>query len=227
MEWVSLASVIMINLVLSSDNALAIAMASRKIPFPYRRKAIVGGSICAVGMQILFTYMAALLLSIPYVKIGGGMLLSWIAYHLAATEDSQEDECCERQCTSQFAAIKMIAAANIVMCLDNVLAVAAVAAGNTVALCAGLLISCPIIMGGSVAVAALMERFPIIIWVGAVFLGWTAGGIIVSDNAVMELLQRENVSSVCVQALFPILISYGAWRKAAEKITLCRRSAKS
>ncbi|EAX47362.1 Integral membrane protein TerC [Thermosinus carboxydivorans Nor1] len=192
MEWSILLSIIMINLILSSDNALAIAMASRGLPSEQRKKAVLWGSIGAVVLQILLTFTASLLLSIPYLKIIGGVMLVWIAAKLFGAEETEV--IAQIESWELLPAIIKIMVANLVMSLDNVLAVAAIADGNFTLLGLGLVMSFPVIIWGSAVIVAILEKFPVVSWLGAIFLGWTAGGIISSDCSVAPLLDRYDIS---------------------------------
>jgi YjbE family integral membrane protein len=215
MEWSVLLSVITINLLLSSDNALAIAMASRRLAPEYRQKAVRWGSFCAVLLQICITYMASLLFAIQFLKIIGGVVLAWIAVKMICGEDyGGKDDTAENQGINIWSAIKIIAVANLVMCLDNTLAVAAVAGSNFLILSMGILASFPILMWGSGLVASLLERFPVLIWLGSVFLGWTAGGIIASDTSLVPLLECLGVNHTDISAFIALGISFMAWREA-------------
>ncbi|HWR44827.1 YjbE family putative metal transport protein [Sporomusa sp.] len=218
MEWSMLFSVVTINLLLSSDNALAIAMASRRLAPEYRQRAVRWGSLCAVVLQIGLTYMASLLLSIQYLKIVGGVVLALIAAKMISSDDCGDSVgAIESQCGNIWSAIRLIAVANLVMCLDNTLAVAAVAGNNAILLSLGILVSFPIIMWGSSLVASLLERFPVLIWIGSVFLGWTAGGIIASDSSVVPLLGYLGISHTGISAFIALGISFKAWREAMTK----------
>ena len=218
MEWSVLFSVVTINLLLSSDNALAIAMASRRLAPEYRQKAVRWGSFCAVLLQICITYMASLLFAIQFLKIIGGAVLAWIAVKMICDEDyGSKDDTAEKQGVNIWSAIRIIAVANLVMCLDNTLAVAAVAGSNLLILSTGILASFPILMWGSGLVASLLERFPVLIWLGSVFLGWTAGGIIASDTSLVPLLEYLGVNHTDISAFIALGISFIAWREAVIK----------
>lgn len=219
MDWSVLFSVVTINLLLSSDNALAIAMASRRLAPEYRSRAVRWGSVCAVVLQIVITYMASFLLSIQYLKIIGGVVLAWIAAKMIRDEGDEDtlEDAAEDKGTTLWSAIRLIVVANLIMCMDNVLAVAAVAGSDITLLGLGILVSFPIIMWGSTMVANLLERFPVLIWLGAVFLGWTAGGIIASDATLLPLLQQLGISHTGLSAFIALSISFVAWKEAALK----------
>lgn len=218
MDWSIIVSVVTINLLLSSDNALAIAMASRRVQPEYRKRALTWGSICAIVVQVILTYLAAYLLGIQYVKIFGGIILAWIAAKMIIDDGREQREPTVVSCQSLLCAVRAIAIANLVMSLDNVLAVAAVAEGNRWLLGLGLIISFPIIMWGSLLISGLLERFPVLVWLGAVFLGWTAGAIISSDSYVRTLLIQFDIGYTTMSALVALGISFLAWKTATEKL---------
>jgi len=186
METVAaLLSIIMVNLVLSGDNAVVIALASRRLPDGQQKKAIFWGSAGAIVLRVLLTTVAVFLLKLPFLQLIGGVLLVWIAVKLLADEET-EKVCHAADCLKQ--AIKTVVVADFLMSLDNVLAVAGVAKGNIPLLVAGLVISIPIIIFGSQLVMILMNRIPVIVYLGAGILGWTAGEMITGDQKLQPLL---------------------------------------
>ncbi len=179
-------SIITVNLLLSGDNALVIALASRKLPPEQQKKAVFWGGAGAIGLRILLTFAAIVLLQIPYLQLLGGLALLWIAIKLLAGDEGHE----ELEAKNSLGdAIKTIIVADMVMSIDNVIAIAAVAKGHITLLVVGLAISIPIIIWGSRAINLLMERWPIIITIGAAFLGWTAGDMATADKKIMPLLE--------------------------------------
>ena len=179
--WVALAQIIVINIMLSGDNAVVIALASRSLPPVQQKRAILFGSVGAIVLRIVLTFFAVMLLDMPYLKLVGGIALLWIG---ASMLDSGGDEENIDAHSNLSAAIKTIIIADFIMSLDNVLGVAAAAKGNVVLLIVGLAISIPLIIFGSQLILKLMERFPIIVTLGAGLLGWVAGEMLVTDNAV-------------------------------------------
>jgi len=177
--WIALLQIIGVNIVLSGDNAVVIALAARGLPIEQQKRAIVWGSGAAVVMRIGLTIIAVELLRLPYLKLIGAALLLWIAIQLLIPEDEGEGH--GGGGTSLAAAIKTILLADLVMSLDNVIAVAAAAKGNTVLLVVGLAISIPLVVFASRLLLTLMDRFPVIITLGAALLGWVAGDMAVSD----------------------------------------------
>ena len=182
--WTGLGQIILINLVLSGDNAVVIALAARSLPAPQQKQAIFWGSGAAVVMRIALTVVAVELLRLPYLKIIGGLLLLWIAIQLLLPEGEGEAHGGKR--VGFWSALRTILIADLVMSLDNVIAVAAAAKGSLALLVIGLAISVPLVIFGSTLLLKVMERFPIIITIGAALLGWVAGEMFVTDPAVKE-----------------------------------------
>ena len=168
--WIALLQIIGVNIVLSGDNAVVIALAARGLPPQQQKKAIFWGSGAAVVMRIVLTIVAVELLRLPFLKLVGAGLLLWIAVGLLLPDDEGEEHGATG--TSLAAAIKTILLADLVMSLDNVIAVAAAAKGNTFLLIVGLAISIPMVVFASQLLLKLMGRFPIIITLGAALLGW-------------------------------------------------------
>ena len=180
--WIALLQIIGVNIVLSGDNAVVIALAARGLPLHQQKKAVVWGSGAAVVMRIVLTIAAVEMLRFPYLKLVGSALLLWIAVKLLIPEE--EDGGDGAATASMAAAIKTILIADLAMSLDNVIAVAAAAKGNTLLLILGLAISIPIVVFASQILLKLMDRFPFIITGGAALLGWVAGEMAVTDSSV-------------------------------------------
>jgi YjbE family integral membrane protein len=179
--WVALGQIIVINILLSGDNAVVIALASRNLPAKQQKNAIIFGSMGAIVLRIVLTFFAVMLLDVPYLKIIGGALLLWIGAKMLVEDEGDE----HLEASDQlWAAIRTIIIADFVMSLDNVIGVAAAAKGNVTLLVIGLGISIPLIVFGSTLVLKLMERFPIVIILGAGLLGWVAGEMAVEDTSV-------------------------------------------
>ena len=183
--WGTLGSIILANILLSGDNAVVIALAARALPPEKQKKAILFGSGAAIVMRIVLTIVAAQLLRLPFLKIIGSLALMYIGVDLLNNGDDEEGEVGSGN-TSMFSAIRTILVADLVMSLDNVLAVAAAAKGDTMLLVLGLGISIPLIIFGSTMLLKVMERFPLIITLGAALLGFLAGEMLLSDPAVTE-----------------------------------------
>ena len=185
--WIGLLKIIWVNLLLSGDNAVVIALASRSLPPKQQKMAIFWGSGAAIVLRIVLTIFAVALLALPYLKIVGGVALIWIGVQLLVPEDGEENV---QSHSNLMTAIRTILVADLVMSLDNVLAVAAAAdtapeAAKMPLLVLGLAISIPIVIFGSTIVLKMMERFPVIITLGAALLGWIAGEMVVTDPAVV------------------------------------------
>lgn len=177
--WIALLQIIGVNIVLSGDNAVVIALAARGLPQDQQKKAIAWGSGAAVVMRIVLTIVAVELLRLPFLKVVGAGLLFWIAVQLLLPEDEGEGRA--PAASTLGAAIRTILLADLVMSLDNVIAVAAAAKGHTGLLIVGLAISIPLVIFASQLLLKLMDRFPIIITLGAALLGWVAGDMLVTD----------------------------------------------
>ncbi|MGM0167608.1 hypothetical protein IGI39_002592 [Enterococcus sp. AZ135] len=182
-------SIIVLNLVLSGDNAVVIALATRKLPSTSQNKAIVIGTAGAVVLRILLMLIAVELLTVPYVKIVGAILLFYIAYDLLKSNGEEADIKSE---TSLLSAIRTIIIADLVMSLDNVLAIAGVADGHFMLAVLGLIISIPIVIFGSQIILKLMDRFPWLIWIGALLIAYTAGTMLVEDHFIHHLVRGLN-----------------------------------
>ena len=179
--WIPLLQIIGINIVLSGDNAVVIALAARSLPPHQQKKAIAWGAGAAIAMRIVLTLFAVVLLTLPYLKLIGAVLLIWIGIQLLLPGDGDEHIALHSHIV---AAIKTIVIADLVMSLDNVLSVAAAAKGSVLPLVIGLAISIPMVIFGATMLLKLMERFPIIITIGGGLLGYVAGEMAVSDPAV-------------------------------------------
>jgi len=182
--WVGLGQIILINIVLSGDNAVVIALAARSLPPRQQKLAVFWGAGAAVLMRIVLTVVAVELLRYPYLKLVGALLLFWIAIKLLMPEDGGGDDV--ESSDNLWAAIKTILIADLVMSLDNVIAVAAAAKGSLLLLILGLAISIPLVVFGATILMKLMERWPIIITIGAGLLGWVAGEMMVTDPSIKD-----------------------------------------
>ena len=205
--WIGLLKIIWINIILSGDNAVVIAMAARSLPPPQQKKAVLFGSGAAVVLRIVLTVVAAKLLALPYLQIVGGALLLWIGVQLLG--DEEEDDGQDKQYGSMFAAVRTILLADLVMSLDNVIAVAAAAQGSMVLLILGLAISIPLVIFGSTLMIKLMERFPIIIMLGAALIGWVGGETVVSDVSVHNVLAANpwlHYAAAAAGAAFVVIV---------------------
>ncbi|MHA6530319.1 TerC family protein [Paenibacillus sp. BAC0078] len=173
-----LGEILMINLVLSGDNAMVIAMASKNLPENHRKLAVWWGAAGAVALRCLLTFAAVLLLKIPYIEAGGGMLLLWIAFKLLL--EKEEDVRVEESSTV-WRSIRTILLADFIMSLDNVLAIAGVAKGDLALIVIGIALSIPIVVWGSGIIVGWLHRFPVLIYIGAFILAHTAGELLLQD----------------------------------------------
>jgi YjbE family integral membrane protein len=231
--WIGLLKIIGVNIILSGDNAVVIALAARSLPREQQKKAVFWGAGAAVVLRVILTVFAAALLALPWLKIVGSLLLFWIGVKLLIPEDGDDDIKASDQL---LAAIKTILIADLVMSLDNVIAVAAAAGGHMGLLIIGLAISIPLVVFGATLLIKLMERFPVIITIGAGLIGWVAGEMLVADSALqgwfsgMGVEYREAnpyVAGVSLEIIsgivgVAIVVALGKWlgaRKEAGEAT--------
>src|SRR5262249_19042267 len=176
--WTTVFEIILINILLSGDNAILIALACRKLPQPQRRWGMIIGAGVASILLIVFTAAISTLLTLPYLKLAGGCALLWIAFRLLASDaDEHHVEAVE----DLWRAVRIVVVADVIMSLDNVIAVAAAARGSYLLLGLGLMVSIPLVIAGAALIMALLERFPVLVWAGGALLGWIAGDLIVED----------------------------------------------
>ena len=204
--WIGLLKIIWINILLSGDNAVVIALAARSLPEYQQNKAIWLGSGAAVVLRIGLTLVAAMLLQLPYLQLVGGLLLLYIGFQLISEEEDGEGEGEVKESGSLLAAIRTILIADLVMSLDNVIAVAAAAKGNDLLLLLGLAISIPLVIFGSSLMIKLMARFPIIVVLGAALIGWVGGETIASDVAFKEYADANQWLHYAAAALGAVLV---------------------
>jgi len=186
--WIPLLKIIWINIVLSGDNAVVIALAARSLPPRQQTLAVAWGSGAAVAMRIVLTLFAVALLQLPYLKLLGAVLLLWIGVQLLLPEEGEANIDGHE---NMLAAIKTILIADLVMSLDNVIAVAAAAGDSVTLLILGLAISIPLVIFGSTLLMKVMERFPIIVTAGGALLGFVAGEMAVSDPALRDWMSAN------------------------------------
>ena len=217
--WAAVLQIIFINILLSGDNAVVIAMACRGLP---RRERIWGmalGAGVAVILRLIFTGVVGRLMLLPYLKLTGGLALIYVAAKLLVPDSADRNEVAA--VSHLWRAVRIVVVADIVMSLDNVIAVAAIAQGNLVLLAIGLAASIPIILAGAALVMALLDRFPILVWAGAALLGWIAGDVIASDPAILGYTtaalgakfaeQTEFAAAACGVLL--VIAAGGLWRQ--------------
>lgn len=193
--WIAVGQIILIDIVLGGDNAVVIALACRNLPPAQRTRGILLGTAGAIILRVVLIAFALALLAIPYLKLAGAVLLVWIGVKLFQHEDEGEHNV--NSSDKLWGAVKTVIVADLVMSVDNVIAIAGAAQGagqHQLALVIfGLLVSIPIIIGGSQLVLKLMTRFPVVITLGAMLLGWIAGQMAVTDPAVRPLLPGDKV----------------------------------
>ncbi|MBR0713772.1 TerC family protein [Bradyrhizobium liaoningense] len=180
--WVAVGKIIWINILLSGDNALVIALACRGLKPRHRLWGMIFGAGAAVLLRIIFTGIVASLMALPYLKLVGGLALIVIAAKLLVPENEDEDDV--ESASHLWQAIQIVVVADIVMSLDNVIAVAAAANGSVPLLVLGLAISVPLIVAGAALIMALLAKLPVLVWAGAALLGWIAGEVIATDPGV-------------------------------------------
>ena len=184
--WLAVGQIIFINVLLSGDNAIVIALACRGLPEQQRRWGLIFGAGMAALLRIVFTVILASLMMLFYVKLIGGAGLLYIAAKLLVPEEPDRSDL---QATAQlWRAVMVIAVADIIMSFDNVVAIAAAARGDYLLLAIGLAISIPLLVVGAALMSALLDRYPILIWLGAALLGWIAGETMATDPAVVSRL---------------------------------------
>jgi YjbE family integral membrane protein len=184
-----LLQIILVNIVLSGDNAVVIALACRNLPPHQRKIGILLGTGVAIGLRIIFYLMIAWLSGVPFLKLIGALLLLWIAVKLVMGEDEHGHEVSASD--QLWRAVQTIAIADAVMSLDNVLAIVGVARDDTVLALLGLAISIPLIVVGASLITTLINRFPVLIWIGAGLLGWVAGEMLVDDPVILNWLNAN------------------------------------
>jgi YjbE family integral membrane protein len=219
--WVALGKIMWINILLSGDNAVVIAMACRSLPARQRFWGMVLGAGVAVVLRIIFTVIIASLMMMPYLKLLGGLALFYIAVKLMVPEDEHKDM---EAADKLWRAVQMVAVADIIMSLDNVIAIAAAAQGSFLLLVIGLAVSIPLIVAGAALIMSLLDRFPILIWAGAALLGWITGEVLATDPAIEAMLVAEfgqsmfhsiELSFATVGAV-AVLVVGGLWRRAKK-----------
>lgn len=184
--WSGLAQIILVNIILSGDNALVIALACRNLDKRHQKPAILIGSAGAIVLRIIFVLIIDQVLKIGYLKLVGGLLLLWIGIKLVQGEEEGGDGV--KAAGSLWGAVRTIIIADAVMSLDNAIAIAAAAHGDTVLIVLGLIISIPLIIFGATLIMLLLNRFPIIVIAGGALLGWIAGEVIATDPAYADKL---------------------------------------
>ncbi len=194
--WLSVLQIVWIDLLLSGDNAVVIALACRSLPEKQRKIGIWLGAGAAIFLRIIFALVVSYLMGLPFLKVVGGILLFWIAIKLVVGEEESHGDVADSD--SLWRAVRTIAIADAVMSLDNVIAIAAASRGHPELFIFGLLLSIPLIIYGSQIIMDLLTKYPFLIWLGAALLGWIAGEMIVSDVAVLNWFKTAIPSWVTV-----------------------------
>lgn len=218
----ALIQIVWINIILSGDNAVVIAMACRDLPPQTRKKGIWLGAAAAIGLRVIFSFIVTFLMDLPFLRIVGGVLLFWIAIDLLKSDEDHGKEI--KGHDKLFHAVKTIAIADVVMSLDNVLAIAAVAKDDVTLLVVGLLISIPLIIAGSSIIMGAIKRFPILLWAGAGLLGWLGGGMIANDawlaphltSLVLPLPQPFDIDLTAAVLGAAMILVFGYWLKSRQ-----------
>jgi len=203
--WVALWQIVVVDVLLSGDNAVVIALACRNLPDRHRNIAVLGGTAGAVGARLVFCFTISTLLEIPALKLVGGALLLWIGIKLMQPEDTDESDAV-KSAAGLWGAIRTIVIADLVMSLDNVIGIVAAAKGHFGLIAFGLCLSIPLIVFGSKIVLSVLHRFPVLVVAGAGLLGWLAGEIIVHDPLVPKMVPGVNESSSLIASIIGALI---------------------
>lgn len=215
---VAILQIIWIDLLLSGDNAVVIALACRSLPPHLRKWGIILGASVAILLRIIFAAVISHLLVIPFLKVVGGLLLIWIAVKLAKGEEAEEKNIAASD--KLYKAVWTIAIADAVMSLDNVVAIAAVSKGDVWLFGFGLALSIPLIMVGSQLIMKMIEKFPIIVWAGAALLGWIAGEMIATDPVIATRFGIEPHSNAVYGAAIigaALVVAVGYWLKSRSE----------
>ena len=224
LHWGAVFQIVIIDILLGGDNAVVIALACRKLPAAQRIRGVLWGTVGAIVLRVVLIAFAVALLDVPFLKFGGGLLLLWIGVRLMApSHDAHENI---KPADKLMAAIKTIIIADAVMSLDNVIAIAGAAESadpdHRIALVIfGLVVSIPLIVWGSTLVLRMLDRFPVIVTLGAALLGWIAGGLIVNDPAgdrwpLLDTTAAKYGAQIA-GALFVVLLGYWLKRRAQRR----------
>lgn len=219
--WLAVLQIIWIDVLLSGDNAVVIALACRSLPEKQRKWGMILGAGVAVGLRILFAAGISQIMTFPYLKGIGALALFWIAIKLAVP-DAEEGHKVDSADTL-WRAVRLIAIADAVMSLDNVIAIAAVSKGSVGLLIFGLIVSIPLIIAGSALILSMIERFPVIVWAGAALLGWIAGELIVADPAVIGWIGEATAKSLhypmaVAGAAFVVIVAFLMLKRRKEAV---------
>jgi YjbE family integral membrane protein len=236
--WLALGKIIIANIILSGDNAVVIAMACRNLSDQHRKPAIIGGSLGAIVLRVIFVFMITWLMSVPYLKLIGGALLLWIGVKLLNEEEGHGDGM--KASASLWGAVWTIIVADAVMSLDNAIAIAAAANNDGVLIMLGLIISIPIIIFGSTLLTTVLQRYPVLVIIGGALLGWIGGEVMATDGkppnaavapegSIAAWLEHRipHAEHICAAAGALFVVVVGLWlarrRKPAEIVDLAEK----
>ncbi|WP_289142550.1 TerC family protein [uncultured Brevibacillus sp.] len=214
-NWEALLAIIAIDIILSGDNAVVIAMAARLLPKEQQKKAVFIGTFGAIALRILFAAIVVWLIKIPFLQAVGGILLVIVAYKLIAEEEGDANI---KAGTTLAGAVGTIIYSDALMSLDNVIAVAGVGHGDIILIAIGVLVSIPIILLGSTIILKAIEKFPIITYIGSGVLAWTAAGMMVHDRILSNYIPTTVGTIVCIVVTIGVVLA--GWlrnRKAANE----------
>ncbi len=218
--WIDVCKIIVIDLLLSGDNAVVIALACRNLPVGLRKKGILYGVIGAIGLRVVLTFFAVNVLALPYLKFVGGCLLFWIGVKLILPDEDAHGEVGIKAESHLWGAVKTIIIADLVMSLDNVIGVAGAAHGNAMLLIFGLLVSIPLIAWSSQLVLKLIDRFPYVIFAGGALLGYVAGEMFVSEALFRSILEPHLVLNELIPIAAAVaVIAIAKWLGGSEERT--------
>lgn len=206
--------IMLINVVLSGDNAVVIALASKNLPLEQRKKAIWWGAFGAIALRVILTVVAVSLLQVPYIQAIGSILLLWIAIKLLVDEEGESNI---KGAATLGSAIWTIVVADFVMSLDNVLAIAAKANNNVTIIVLGIALSIPIIIWGSTLVMKLLHKYPIFVYLGAALLGYTAGEMFVKDKGLQDYLTYQPLHWMIPVGLVLVVVASGVIKKFMKR----------
>lgn len=236
--WLALGKIIVANIILSGDNAVVIAMACRNLSDQHRKPAIIGGSLGAIVLRIIFVFMITWLLSVPFLKLIGGALLIWIGIKLLNEDEGHGDGM--KVSSSLWGAVWTIIVADAVMSLDNAIAIAAAANNDAVLILLGLVISIPIIIFGSTLLTNVLQRYPVLVIIGGALLGWIGGEVMATDGkppnaaiapegTIAAWLEARipHAEHVCAAAGAVLVVVVGLWlsrrRKPVDAVDLAQK----
>lgn len=218
--------IIGIDIILAGDNAVVIALACRALPPRQRMAGIILGAAAAVTLRIIFTLIAQEVLMIRFLKLGGALLLFWIAVKLLIAEEHTDDNL--RSGGSLWEAVRIVALADMVMSFDNVLAIAAAAEGDAFLIVLGLVVSIPLVVGGATLISKLLARFPVLVWGGAAILGWVAGELIATEPELKDAFNgAASLLGAAPKTVTTILCVIGAVLVCTVGYSIKRRASTS